>query len=504
MEELRAAKKFYSLAASTIDFSALVSNEEDDSDSCMSLEEVDCSMNRSTEMDDSKTYNDPPSSNKNVGANDSIPLFYSTNQYIPSSSVNDSHASSTVNERDAVGGILRAEEETINTRFARAEMSLMFSSPVEQDSQYSSSKPLFSAQKSTNRKTNASVLDISAIPVAESHQKNLFSCNTLATAPVASLGGLFDIYCDENLEENAGQKFEFKQSNAKSAFDVNNESSEDQYGNDPLLDSQQAIESGCTASFSVFGDLMDAVSGLSYENLGKTNAVKSTSTFSIFEDKPNIDANSERRDSTSCVYYSHADVHNDSVTYSLAQVVLGKDVLDCRDMLLPGGLRSPSKTTIGLNISLLNDNFVVKNELGRGAHGTVLLCNNMKDTDVALKVQSPTGCLAHEFHILCCIEKRLKSKRGLKMITTNIFPGPLHFVAHGDGGLLAMTTASRSGINLIDLVNLYLTKEGSQVPELIVLYYVSQMLQHLEILHSKCNILVSMHFFKQAFVELRS
>lgn len=486
LEELRAAKKFYNLASCTIDFSALVSIEED-SDSCMSLEEVDCSMNRSTEMDDSKTSNNPSSSNKKVGGNDSIPPFYSTNQYIPSSSVNDSHASSTVNERDAVGGILRAEEETINTRFARAEMSLMFSSPVEQDSQYSLSKSLFSAQQSTNRKTNASVLDISAIPVAESHQKNLFSCAALATAPVTSLGGLFDIYCDKNLEENAGQKFESRKSNAQSGFDDNNGSSEDQHGNDPLLDSQQAIESGCTASFSVFGDLMDAVSGSSYENLGKTIAIKST--FSIFEDKPNMDANSERRDSASCVYYSHAEVHNDSVTYSLAQVVLGKDVLDCRHMLLPSGLRSQSKATIGLKVSLLNDNFLVKNELGRGAHGTVLLCNNMKDSDVALKVQSPTGCLAHEFHILSCLEKRMKSKRGFKMITTNIFPRPLHFVAHGDGGLLAMTTASRSGINLIDLVNLYLAKEDSQVPELIALYYVSQMLQHLEILHSNCNIL---------------
>jgi len=111
---------------------------------------------------------------------------------------------------------------------------------------------------------------------------------------------------------------------------------------------------------------------------------------------------------------------------------------------------------------------------------------------VALKVQSPTGCLAHEFQILSSVEKRLKSKGESKVQSINIFPRPLHFVAHGDGSLLSMTTASRSGINLIDLVNIYHKFEGGRVPELLALFYVSKMLQCVAILHSRCSILVSL------------
>jgi checkpoint serine/threonine-protein kinase len=52
-----------------------------------------------------------------------------------------------------------------------------------------------------------------------------------------------------------------------------------------------------------------------------------------------------------------------------------------------------------------------------------------------------------------------------------------------------MTSASSSGINLVDLANLHKVKEGASVPEIIALYYTSRMIQHLETLHEEAQIL---------------
>jgi hypothetical protein len=475
LEELRVEKGFYRLAF--YDFSLIVTYSEADNESCTSMDENNCSINRSTVMEDSSQCK-PNSSQMRCG-NDSVSSPYTNiSQYLVSTSVNESQASSTVNDREAVGGILKAEDETINTRFARAEMSLMFSSPAEQEAQFSESKPLFLSRTSANYKIDSSVLDISAIPAAESHHKQISSRTALRSTPVTSLGGLFEIYSDENYGNYVQKNNDAKAGGDDTCFLGNNENNYNQHHN---------IEDGCTASFSVFGDLMDEV-GVATDI--ERQVKKSTaSRFSVFEESSITGAVHEKKKSHDVVL-SHAEVHNESIGYSLALIVLGKNVLDRRDVLLPTGLNR-SKPTLGLKISLLNDKFLVQNELGRGAHGTVLLCSNTKDEYVALKVQSPTGCLAHEFHILSCLEKRMKSKGYFDAQSTNMFPRPLHFVAHGDGSLLAMTTASRSGLNLIDLVNLYHKLEGGQVPELLVMFYVSKMLQYLAILHSRCSILVS-------------
>jgi hypothetical protein len=132
---------------------------------------------------------------------------------------------------------------------------------------------------------------------------------------------------------------------------------------------------------------------------------------------------------------------------------------------------------------------LVTKELGRGAYGVVVLMdvedNNHQDT-IALKVQSATGCLAWEYEILQRVEQRVASKQSGHYA----FPRALSFISLADGGMLSMTAGSKSGLNLVDLANVYKVKLGEPVPEMIVLHYTSRMLKHLELLHWHGKILV--------------
>ena len=46
-----------------------------------------------------------------------------------------------------------------------------------------------------------------------------------------------------------------------------------------------------------------------------------------------------------------------------------------------------------------------------------------------------------------------------------------------------MSAASESGLNLVDVVNMYKAKLGENVPELLAIHYTARMLNHLEMLH---------------------
>lgn len=135
---------------------------------------------------------------------------------------------------------------------------------------------------------------------------------------------------------------------------------------------------------------------------------------------------------------------------------------------------------------------VVSRELGRGAYGVVALMDlgqgglhNYTKT-IAVKAQSPTDCLAWECDILRRLEERTKSNSEVYA-----FPSPLSFISLADGGIFSMTAGSKTGLNLVDLANVYKVKLGEHVPEIVVLHYVSRMLRHIEQLHWHGKILVS-------------
>ena len=134
---------------------------------------------------------------------------------------------------------------------------------------------------------------------------------------------------------------------------------------------------------------------------------------------------------------------------------------------------------------------LLEKELGQGAYGRVILMNvpsNHQGDTMAIKVQSPTDSLAWEYLLLQRLEERLISDG--KADLHYAFPRPMSFISFADGGILSMSAASRSGLNLVDLSNFYKLKLGKPVPELIALHYTSIALKIIEKLHWYGKILV--------------
>lgn len=163
-------------------------------------------------------------------------------------------------------------------------------------------------------------------------------------------------------------------------------------------------------------------------------------------------------------------------------------VYDLPEFLLPRTLRS--KALQGKkDINIGKHKGVVRTELGRGGYGVVVLldvdCDKRK-RDLAVKAQSPTDCLAWEYEVLKRVEQRIGS------ITQGVypFPKPMAFISLADGGMMSMTAGSKSGLNLVDLVNVYKVRLGEPVPEIIALHYTARMLQRIEVLHFNTKVLV--------------
>jgi hypothetical protein len=134
---------------------------------------------------------------------------------------------------------------------------------------------------------------------------------------------------------------------------------------------------------------------------------------------------------------------------------------------------------------------IIRKELGRGAYGIIFLMeisDSDQQRDLAIKVQSPTDSLAWEFEILQRLESRFPSASKNFHYS---FPRPFSIVSLADGGIMSMSAASRSGLNLVDLSNFYKLKLGEMVPEVIALHYTSVALQIVEDLHWHGMILVS-------------
>lgn len=139
-------------------------------------------------------------------------------------------------------------------------------------------------------------------------------------------------------------------------------------------------------------------------------------------------------------------------------------------------------------------------ELGRGAYGVVALLEASSGKDrgtIAVKVQKPVGSLAFEYDLMEKIEQRVGCR--FDSSSAPAFPSPLSFVFLADGALLGMTACSRSGLNLVDLVNIHQLRLGGYVPEILALHYTARMLHHIEILHWHGKILVCLEKSKTAF-----
>ena len=156
-------------------------------------------------------------------------------------------------------------------------------------------------------------------------------------------------------------------------------------------------------------------------------------------------------------------------------------IYDLQEHALPRPLKR-QQFTEGVEITVHHSSAKIVSELGRGSFGVVGLLKSGDSEKIAIKSQAPIDCLALEYELLQTAKKRFGT-------TPMFFPNPLSFVFFADGALLAMSAVSESGLNLIDLVNAYTLRDES-VPEIVVLYYTSRMLSHIEALHWKAKVLV--------------
>ena len=247
-------------------------------------------------------------------------------------------------------------------------------------------------------------------------------------------------------------------------------------------------------------------------NLHRFRSTQTTLDYNCFYEKNVIAGMEEAMDEASQQASRKRIVSNDTLEW---ENIFEEEnsVYDRRNLILPKGLRKTPKK--GTEMDMGEYSLRVKHELGRGVHGIVVLCDcrtisSKTDTyPIALKVQSPTGCLAWEYSILKLLTERVSKKIGVGAIakrrrrsmmppewkeisTTEEYPFPkaLSFAVFSDGAVLGMTAGSMSGCTLIDVVNAH---QGS-VPELIAIHYTSRMLLHLETLHWHGKILVSAIF----------
>jgi hypothetical protein len=159
-------------------------------------------------------------------------------------------------------------------------------------------------------------------------------------------------------------------------------------------------------------------------------------------------------------------------------------VRDLPTQAMPRALRKKTSTQ-GSEIIVGSKSGVIKHELGRGSYGVVVILetDNADCGVVAVKAQAPTDCLAWEFEVMRRLKERVSPHFTSTPAAPFPFPEPFSFVSLADGGLLGMTAGSTTGMNLVDIVNVYKTCEGGPVPELIAIHYTARMLKHIETLH---------------------
>ena len=229
-------------------------------DSCMDIDETsevdegemaDGSIPESSTCDKEENDDHPCDGNSMVPRQPSRKVLFGTNNsvisnqsYVDNSRINNiSTASSTLDERDAVG-VFGDKEETVNTKFAALELSRMFSSPVNQSnlctSRVISDKPLFSANE------------------IESPKKETFSIfrDELAEGSCSPQEGAFAIFEDNRKSKSVPKK----QASSLPIYEDESSSDDDSYNGEE--------RDGDTASFA---DILSIMKDASPRNFKTEN-----------------------------------------------------------------------------------------------------------------------------------------------------------------------------------------------------------------------------------------
>jgi hypothetical protein len=417
-----------------------------------------------------------------------------------------STTNSSIVDSDAVG-LVGDREETINTRLARGELSMMFSSPGVGDKSISDKTPNLFMPKSAS--TNFFSSSVSSHDLDKSHKVNVNHLPSDTSIHIPSTRSK-KIKFDSNVVREDGITYEemFDENRKVSYFDHSPMTEVVDFKNDHSkfeIFKEDKVDAKIDGRTADLADIERVIVAMKVDGDGERATQRNRG--SRFMSKPDCmdvfgDISLIAPTDDTCDHgitlgrklLSYDDLHSANTNEALVRV---KD--DCMKQKLnyhysskciPQSL-TKSSVRNGCQIELGNVSCTIRYELGHGCNGTVVLCSfssfidGTGDRDAALKIQRPTNCLAWEYQILRTIDSRLSANMsGRENPSSHPFPRPISFSIFSDGGICSMTAAS--GINLVDVVNAH----KNTVPELIAIYYTARMLAHLETLHLQCDVLV--------------
>ena len=548
-EERRAGARCYKLISSRENCNLLHKRTEDSMDMEESIDEVNMedeteengsapkpsSILKSTLKSSLRTRKTGDDEQEHTGTVNPRRVLFGANTnvvFTNEASVNTSTASSQPDE-----SFVRAEE-TINTRLANAEISMMFSSPGNNNASVtdlSFSKPLFST---TNKKDNgragpnddnrpgATALNFSIYHEDDEdaeNNKDVEADGHNAIVPKKSAG--FGIYADDDMETVLKSQFGKPRSKKPAIAEAedNNTASLSLIGD--VLDTlgSPAADAKPSSGFAIFADeeSKPEVKPPAFEIFSlNENKKPNGPAFDIFADDTGSDSVKKRKtlgESEPC--FGDISRIEDEKTGNLllddeAAIAAAIDYdtrhrADCEQAMrgcISAAAKSSSRSRLVVHDdrklpmprALVRKSFArgqsfelggapvrIVNELGRGVYGVVLLIEIDGEAEkFALKIQAPIGSLAHEYCILQRIEDRLRPD----VASFFPYPRPKSLYAFTEGGTFLMTAASDSGFTLVDVANIF-NKIIGKVPELVAIYYTSRMLEHIETLHREGKVL---------------
>ena len=533
-EEERARRGSYSIASSEMNLNRLA-HVPASNNSEMSIDEsLLTTAESSLCLDDTtkETFQSVMDENEAVPTNRSLDRSFGHR-----TPRNTSNASSTIDEAIAVGAPFRKDEQTINTQLALRELSMMFSSPATATAANTPS----ARDRSMNLLNDSNASEILARPILEEDEDE-DSGDTASPEELARFLGIEN----ENsstarkggsiCKDEAERVMDKEEGNTVSLSVIRNfvgnpkeigTDKEDRKGAFAIFVDETAgagglgddDENGDTASYSLVNGILGSGSGLDVNPYHSSDKLRSpierlnptieAVTSPPFGDISRIALAEDGADTVDLPSdeildnaLNYSDIHQSDIqkaledlkrlsknglpkTKALLDIVAGNNqIFSVDNQVLPRAFREGGK--FGATVRIGSASASLGRELGRGNYGVVR--SFQENPDVAVKVQWPAGCLAWEFTILDRLNKRLCRSHVSKPLP---FPQVHSYIAMADGAIMGMTAASSSGLNLVDLVNVYNINIGEHVPDEVALHFTARMLHHIEILHWYGHILVS-------------
>jgi hypothetical protein len=355
---------------------------------------------------------------------------------------------------------------TVNTKKAIDDIEAMFAGPLDEEDNY------FEEKKRARKKKR------SLPPSQEQEQFQIYEepSNSQIYEETPNQNEGFQIY-----DENQPQQFQiFEQQSTKkppvAAGPINFNDSHN-YSRTPLSQCPSVLSTSTAVSSSLTPT--NPLSTTKHQNYAKTMHETTTQL------RAQLAILVQKSDNRTIDHFSSIiiDLHQQLLTPALSNEYSGR-FINCCDSALDFDVKRLKTHRINLSTPD-NRAYVLDGSLGEGAYAFVALakCDDENST-YACKIQNPP--CPWEFYITDQVQERLKSTR-----YGNRFISPTRMYLYDNASLLLMPSATygkNQAVTLQDLINFY-RMQGKHMEEILVVYYVIEMLKMVEILHETCGII---------------